>query len=70
MTKYQRDLIERMVRTFAAAALGAAASALPGAKTSDDVRALVALAVTTGVTAVIGLFAKKVGDPDSASLID
>lgn len=70
MTKYQRDLFERIVRTFAAAALGAAASGLPGAHTSADVRALVGLAVTTGVTAVLGLFAKKVGDPDSASMFD
>jgi hypothetical protein len=70
MTKFQRDLLERILRTFAAAALGAAASGVPGAHTSADVRALVALAVTTGVTAVIGLFAKTVGDPDSASMLN
>lgn len=70
MTKYQRDLLERVVRTFAAAAFGAAASGIPGVHTSADARALVALMVTTGFTAVLGLLAKKVGSPDSASLVD
>lgn len=58
---FTRDLVERVVRTFVAAA---ASSWLVTGEFSE---AAGLAAVTAGVTAVIGLIAKNFGDPDTAS---
>jgi hypothetical protein len=70
MTKFQKDLLERVVRTFVQAALALAATQLAGVTSLDSAKALVVAAVAAGFAAVIGLVSKDLGsDHDSASAI-
>lgn len=70
MTKFQKDLTERVVRTFAQAALAVAVSDMAGVTSVDGAKALVVAAVAAGLSAVVGLVSKHLGDPDSASVLD
>ena len=69
MTKFQKDLLERVLRTFVQAALAVVVTDLAGVTSVDGAKALVVAAVAAGVSAVVGLASKGVGDPDSASAI-
>ena len=69
MTKFQKDLAERVLRTFVQAALAVVVSDLAGVTSVDGAKALVVAAVAAGVSACIGLVSKNLGDPDSASAI-
>ena len=69
MTKFQKDLTERVVRTFVQAALAVVVTDLAGVTSLDGAKALVVAAVAAGVSACIGLVSKNLGDPDSASAI-
>ena len=69
MTKFQKDLLERVLRTFVQAALAVVVTDLAGVTSVDGAKALVVAAVAAGVSACIGLVSKNLGDPDSASAI-
>ncbi|MFM7062633.1 MAG: holin [Actinomycetes bacterium] len=69
MTKFQKDLLERVLRTFVQAALAVVVTDLAGVTSVDGAKALLVAAVAAGVSAVVGLLSKNVGDPDSASAI-
>ena len=69
MTKFQKDLAERVLRTFVQAALAVVVTDLAGVTSVDGATALVVAAVAAGVSACIGLVSKNLGDPDSASAI-
>jgi|DEB19_MinimDraft_3_1074340.scaffolds.fasta_scaffold479026_2 ABC-type transport system involved in cytochrome c biogenesis permease component len=68
LTKFQRDLVERVVRTFAQAALAVIAVQLASPTfTVDSLQATGVAAVAAGLSALMGLAGKFVGDPDSGS---
>ena len=69
MTKFQKDLAERVLRTFVQAALAVVVTDLAGVTSVDGAKALVVAAVAAGVSAVVGLLSRNLGDPDSASAI-
>lgn len=69
MTKFQKDLLERVLRTFVQAALAVVVTDLAGVTSVDGAKALVVAAVAAGVSACIGLVSKNLGDSDSASAI-
>jgi hypothetical protein len=69
MTKFQKDLAERVVRTFVQAALAVVVTDLAGVTSVDGARTLLVAAVAAGVSACVGLLSKNLGDPDSASAI-
>ena len=69
MTKFQKDLLERVLRTFVQAALAVVVTDLAGVTSVDGAKALVVAAVAAGVSAVVGLLSRNLGDPDSASAI-
>jgi len=64
---FAQDLLERCLRTFIAAALATALAGLAGVSDLTTAKALGMSAITTGITAVVGLLGKFVGEPDSAS---
>lgn len=64
---YGRDLAERIIRTFLAAAFAAVAANIAGIVDWNSGKALVMSALAAGMSAAIGLLAKTVGDPSSAS---
>jgi hypothetical protein len=64
---YGRDLAERIIRTFMAAAFAAVAASISGIIDWDSAKALLLSAMAAGFSAAIGLLAKTVGDPQSAS---
>jgi hypothetical protein len=64
---FTRDLFERMIRAAVAAAAGALAASLVGVQSLDGLRAAVLVAVAAGVSAALSLFARRFGDPDTAS---
>jgi hypothetical protein len=71
MTKFQKDLLERVVRTFVQATLALAATQMAGVTSIDSAKALVVAAVAAGFAAVIGLVSKDLGsDPESASAMN
>lgn len=70
MTKYQKDLTERIIRGFIAGALTAVIAGLTTVKDMNSLRALAWAAGVAGVSAVLGLLAKGFGSPDSASFFD
>jgi hypothetical protein len=70
MTKFQKDLAERVVRTFVAAALAVAAAGIAGVHDLDGLRGIVLAAGAAGVSAVLGLVTKSIGDPTTASVLD
>ena len=69
MTKFQKDLAERVLRTFVQAALAVVVTDLAGVTSVDGARTLLVAAVAAGVSASVGLLSKNLGDPDSASAI-
>ena len=70
MTKFQKDLAERVLRTFVQAALAVVVTDLAGVTSVDGARTLLVAAVAAGVSACVGLLSKNLGgDPDSASAI-
>lgn len=70
MSPFIKDLAERVVRTFVAAAVGVIALNLASVTSLDAAKTVGAAAVTAGVTAVLGLITKSIGSPDTASVID
>ena len=69
MTKFQKDLAERVLRTFTQAALAVVVTDLAGVTSVDGARALLVAAIAAGLSATVGLVSKGLGDPDSASAI-
>ena len=69
MSKFQKDLAERVLRTFVQAALAVVVTDLAGVTSVDGVKTLGVAAIAAGLSAVIGLVSKNLGDPDSASAI-
>ena len=68
MTKYQRDLIERVLRTALQAACAVVAVELADPNfTIDSLQAVAVTAVAAGISAVMNLVGKTVGNPDSGS---
>lgn len=68
LTKFQKDVIERCVRTFAQAALAVIAVQLASPSfTVDSLQATGIAAVAAGISALMGLAGKFVGDPTSGS---
>lgn len=68
LTKFQRDFIERVLRTAVQAAAAVAAVELADPNfTIDSLQAVGVTAVAAAISAVMGLIGKTVGDPDSAS---
>jgi hypothetical protein len=69
LTKYQRDLTERIVRSFLGGLLAAATLSLQSGNI-DSAEAFAMAAVCGGVSAVLGLLSKNLGSPDSAGTVD
>jgi 3-oxoacyl-(acyl-carrier-protein) synthase len=68
LTKFQRDLVERVVRTFAQAAIGVIAVELASPTfTLDGLQATMVAACAAGVSALMAMAGKFVGDPNSGS---
>lgn len=70
MTKFQKDLTERVVRTFISAALAVVAAGIAGVHDLDGLRGIALAAGAAGVSAVLGLVTKTIGDPNTASVLD
>jgi CheY-specific phosphatase CheX len=69
VSPFIKDWGERIVRTFLAAALAIVTTNLASVTNLDAAKTLGAAAMTAGVTAVIGLLGRLVGDPNTASVI-
>lgn len=77
MTRYTKDLFERVVATFLQAALAGALTVLAadtdGMLDLDTARAAALVGALAGLTALLslikGLLARYVGDSDSAALL-
>lgn len=69
LSKYQRDLTERIVRSFLGGLLAAATLSLQSGNI-DSAEAFAMAAVCGGVSAVLGLLSKNLGSPDSAGTVD
>lgn len=69
-TTFLKDLAERVIRTFLAAFLTAAAASAATVTDWSTARAAGAAAAVAGVTAVIALVGRFVGSPDTASFIE
>jgi multidrug efflux pump subunit AcrB len=68
LTKFQRDLVERVVRTFFQAAIAVIAVELASPTfTVDGLQATVVAAVAAGLSALCAMAGKFVGDPNSGS---
>ena len=68
MTKFQRDMLERVVRTMVQAALAVVAVHLadPGF-TIDSLQAVAVAGVAAALSAGMAMIGKTIGDPDSGS---
>jgi len=68
LSKFQRDLAERMLRTAVQAMLAVVVVHLsdPGF-TIDSLQGIAVAAVAAGVSAGMSLLGKTIGDPDSGS---
>jgi hypothetical protein len=70
MSTYQKDLLERVVRTFLAVFLGAALAAAPDGGITLDIAQQAAMAGLAAVlTLILGIVSKPVGDTDSAGVL-
>lgn len=69
LTRYQRDLTERIVRSFLGGLLAAATLSLQSGNI-DSAEAFAMAAICGGVSAVLGLLSKNLGSPDSAGTVD
>jgi hypothetical protein len=67
VTRFQRDLAERVARTFLQAALAVAATDLAGVTSVDAAKGLAIAAISAGLSAVTNLLGRTIGDPDSGS---
>lgn len=69
MSKFQADLLERVTRTFIAAALAVVATGLAGVHDLDGLRGVALAAGAAGVSAVLGLVTRSIGNPTTASVL-
>ena len=69
MSLFTRDALERIVRTFLAAAMAVAATGVAGVTDLDSLKGLAVAAVAAGVSGVLALATRRVGDPETASVI-
>ncbi len=68
MSKFQRDLIERVARTAIQAAIAVAVVHLSDPNfTIDSLQGVAVAAVAAGVSAGMALIGRTIGDPDSGS---
>jgi hypothetical protein len=67
VTKYQKDLAERVARTFVQAALAIVATDLAGVTSVDALKGLAIAGIAAGLSAVTNLLGSRVGNPDSGS---
>jgi hypothetical protein len=68
VSKFQRDLIERVVRTAIQAAIAVAVVHLSDPNfTIDSLQGVAVAAVAGGLSAGMALLGKTIGDPDSGS---
>ncbi len=68
MSKFQRDLVERVLRTAVQAAIAVAVVHLADPNfTIDSLQGVAVAAVAAGVSAGMALIGKTIGDPDSGS---
>ena len=68
MSKFQRDLIERVARTAIQAAIAVAVVHLSDPNfTIDSLQGVAVAAIAAGVSAGMALIGKSIGDPDSGS---
>lgn len=67
MSTFQKDLAERVVRTFVQAALAVVASGLVGLTDLDSAKTLGISALAAGFSAVMGLIGHRIGDPNTGS---
>ena len=68
MSKFQRDLVERVLRTAVQAAIAVAVVHLSDPNfTIDSLQGIAVAAVAAGVSAGMALIGKTIGDPDSGS---
>jgi hypothetical protein len=68
VSKFQRDLIERVARTAIQAAIAVAVVHLSDPNfTIDSLQGVAVAAVAAGVSAGMALIGRTIGDPDSGS---
>jgi len=68
LSKFQRDLLERAARTFIQAAIAVFAVEVSNPDVSlDSLQAAAIAAVSAGLSALMALAGKTVGDPDTGS---
>jgi hypothetical protein len=71
LSKFQRDLFERCVRTFIQAAIAVFAVEVSNPDVSlDSLQAAAIAGVAAGVSALMALAGKTIGDPDTGSWQD
>ena len=68
LTRFQRDVLERAVRTFLQAALAVVAVELANPNvTLDSLQAATIAGVAAGVSALMAWLGRFIGDPDTGS---
>ena len=68
LTRFQRDVLERAVRTFLQAALAVVAVELANRSvTLDSLQAATIAGVAAGVSALMAWLGRFIGDPDTGS---
>ncbi len=68
LSKFQRDLLERAARTFIQAAIAVFAVEVSNPSVSlDSLQAAAIAGVAAGVSALMALAGKTIGDPDTGS---
>jgi len=68
LTSFQRDVLERCLRTFLQAAIGVLALELSNPDVSlDSLQAAGVGAVAAGISGLMSWFGKTIGDPDTGS---
>lgn len=66
---FTRDLLERAVRTFIQTAVAVFVAGWAGDFSTPALRTAALSGLAAGVSAVMSLLAKPVGDPESASVL-
>jgi hypothetical protein len=68
LTSFQRDVLERCLRTFLQAAIGVLALELSNPDVSlSSLQAAGVGAIAAGISALMSWFGKTIGDPDTGS---
>lgn len=68
LSPFQRDLLERAARTFIQAAIAVFAVEVANPNVSvDSLQAAAIAAVSAGISALMALAGKTIGDPDTGS---